>query len=178
MTPETIEAPGEATCRALARALGAKSVVVGIGNRDRGDDGFGPAVVEALRAAGIGRVVDAGVAPENYLGQIVASEPDVVLVVDAAELAEPPGTVRLADVDEFPGTGFGTHAGGLSLLLRYLEVRLGRRCLILAVQPETTTGQCLSPAVRTGLAEVVRAIASAMNPVPCAESRADDEETD
>ena len=71
--------------------LRGKTVIVGIGNSLRGDDGFGPALVQRLQGRVRPVCIDAGVAPENYLGRIVKEQPDTVLLVDAAHLGLEPG---------------------------------------------------------------------------------------
>ena len=63
-----------------------KVVIVGIGNTMKGDDGFGPALVERLSPKVKAVCIDAGSAPENYTGKIVKEKPDTILIVDALHL--------------------------------------------------------------------------------------------
>ena len=64
--------------------LRGKTVIVGMGNPLRGDDGFGPALIERLRGKVSATCIDAGIAPENYVGRIVKETPDTILLVDVA----------------------------------------------------------------------------------------------
>jgi hypothetical protein len=77
--------------------------IVGIGNELNGDDGAGVWVLRNLKDV-IGRVadspvliIDAGTAPENVTGALRKFAPELILLIDAAQLNEPPGTARLPD---------------------------------------------------------------------------------
>jgi hydrogenase 3 maturation protease len=160
-----------ATAGALAEALRGRVCVLGLGNRDRGDDAAGPLLVDRLRGRVPAPCLDAGVAPENCLEQVVRERPDVVLLVDAADFGGMPGEVRLADPAEHrPGT-LSTHAPSLDLVARYLRVRAGCVVRVLAIQAAVTRpGRPLSEAVRAtleGLADRLAAVLSGGGPGPC-----------
>jgi len=142
---------------------------VGIGNAGRGDDRAGLRVARLLRrlaAPGgsgplvLAEVIVAGTAPEAYAGAVAQSNPDTVLLVDAADLGEPPGAVALveeADLARRPG--WEVHRLPLSLLMRYLALRTDARVLLLGIQPQDTNwGAPLSPAVRRSTSLAVRAL--------------------
>jgi hydrogenase maturation protease len=57
-------------------------VACGVGQRDRGDDGFGPYVIEQLRGQKSIRKIDCGLYPENYLNKITALAPNLVIFFD------------------------------------------------------------------------------------------------
>jgi len=57
-------------------------VACGVGCKDRGDDGFGPYVIEHLRDQKSIRKIDCGLYPENYLNKIIALAPDLVIFFD------------------------------------------------------------------------------------------------
>ena len=57
-------------------------VVCGIGNPERGDDMFGPFVVSRLHEGPRLKKIDCGMYPENYLHDIVALAPDLVIFFD------------------------------------------------------------------------------------------------
>lgn len=104
---------------------GPRTVVIGVGNELRGDDGFGVAVARRLRA----RALPAGVVVRE-LGTrafdlaLALLEADVAIVVDAVERGGAPGTLRLLDGEAGPGPGapFDAHAlhpaGALDLVRR------------------------------------------------------------
>ena len=75
--------------------LKGKTVIVGIGNSLRGDDGLGPELILKLQGKLKAVCIDAGNSPESYTGKIVKENPDTILLVDAVHLNLPPGQYRL-----------------------------------------------------------------------------------
>lgn len=118
---------------------GGKVVVVGIGNTLRADDGAGSLVAERLRERYPDVVFNAAQAPENYLAPIRRADPDVVVLVDAADFGGSPGEVRVATAEDVEGLMMGTHAAPLSMFMRVLKDETGADVRLLAVQAATTT---------------------------------------
>lgn len=158
-------------------SLRGKVVLVGIGNRDRADDGVGPYIAEVVRrmAARTRRpapvtwehgpclvaAVSAGTLPEACVGKILACRPDTVLLVDAVEMGEGPGHVDLFREEEVTGrSGWDAHSPPLSLLMRYVAWRSGARVLLLGIQPaDLRFGMKMTPAVRQSARLVARLLA-------------------
>jgi len=139
--------------------------VVGIGNSLRGDDGAGSEFIRALRRM-TPRIptsillLDAGAAPENFTGPLRQFQPTLVLLVDAAQLNETPGTIRLLDAMQATGLGASTHTLPLSLTARYLTHALGCEIAILGIQPaDNAFGASLSPRVRRAVQRAAREFA-------------------
>lgn len=63
-------------------------VVCGIGNAERGDDAFGPFVIERLQEGEVLRKMDCGLYPENYLNRVISLLPDLVVFLDTISPAE------------------------------------------------------------------------------------------
>jgi hydrogenase 3 maturation protease len=116
-----------------------KVVVVGIGNTLRADDGAGSLVAERLRERYPDVVFDAAQAPENYLAPIRRADPDVVVLVDAADFGGSPGEVRAATAEDVEGLMMGTHAAPLSMFMRVLKDETGADVRLVAVQAATMT---------------------------------------
>ncbi len=76
------------------RLQGKRTLILGIGNSMRGDDGVGPALIERLQGKVSATLIDGGEVPENYLGPIEAAGPEAVLIVDAADLKAAAGMWR------------------------------------------------------------------------------------
>ena len=136
-----------------------KLAIVGIGSDLRGDDIAGLLVIRALRSAlvrsksKIIRLFDGGTAPENLTGEIVRFQPSHILLVDAAELGQKPGTVKLIEPETIGGMTFSTHVLPLSILADYLKRALPCRIIILGIQPGhtgfgTTPSRAISQAAR------------------------------
>ena len=90
--------------------------IVGVGNTLMGDDGVGPAAIEAMAArsdlpAGV-RLHEAGLALTDVLGQL---DPDAPLfVVDAVRGGQEPGTVYRVELSDLSGAD-GAPGGPISL---------------------------------------------------------------
>ncbi|MGA2111531.1 MAG: hydrogenase 3 maturation endopeptidase HyCI [Anaerolineales bacterium] len=129
-----------------------KAVILGIGNPWRGDDGFGPTLAKRLQGSVGATVINAEEIPENYLGLIVAAQPQTVVLVDAVELGLQPGEMALVEADSLAGAGLSTHAASLSLCARYIHNETQADVFLLGVQPLTTElGASLSPPVEAAI---------------------------
>ena len=150
----------------LRRAAGppGAALVVGVGNPDRGDDGAGPAVVEELSRVAKGlRVLDAGDAPERYLGPMAESGAAVVVFVDAVDFGGEPGQAALLEERDLPRRSCVTHRSSLGLVMRYLKEQAGQRSLLLGIQPgSVAVGQGLTPPVQAAVKGVTAAISEAL----------------
>lgn len=144
-------------------------VVLGIGNILLTDDGIGVRVVEALEQAGPqGSLRDARLRDGGTIGLALLSEidPDGVLVaVDAMEMGEAPGTVRVfegAAMDlALSGIKRTAHEVALSDLMMAAELSGAapdRRALV-AIQPDSTGwGLELTPNVAAAVPVAARAV--------------------
>ena len=133
----------------LRAALQGRVVVLGIGNPMRGDDGIGCRIAQDLMVAdglrGDVTIIDAEEIPESYVGPVVAARPDVVLLVDAADLGAEPGAAALMDATALDDRTFATHRTPLEPVATYLRSATGARLLLLGVQPGPRTwGAALS----------------------------------
>jgi len=136
-----------------------KVVIVGIGNILRGDDGLGPELIRMLKGSfpqeGRFLLLDAGEAPENYLEKIVQYQPDTILLVDALDFAEPPGSIRIIDRSELQEVGFSTHNASIKLTMNYLNSRAKCDVLLLGIQPANLgMGSSLSEPIKLALSRV------------------------
>jgi len=107
-------------------------------------------------------VVDAGPAPENFTGLLRAFAPDLLLLVDAAQMDEPPGTIRLLKLDAAQPSSMTTHTLSPHLLANYLQATLGCDIWLLGIQPaQDSFGAGLSSAVEHSVEQIVRAFENA-----------------
>lgn len=153
----------------LRRADGAppRVAVVGVGHELRGDDGAGVAVVRALRplALGADRVlaIEAGPAPENHTGPVRRFRPDLVLIVDAAQMGLAPGTVRWLSWEATSGVSASTHTLPPYVLARFLSADLRCAVALLGMQPaRTSVGAPLSTPVRQAVEATVQSLAKVL----------------
>ncbi len=140
----------------LKSILKGKVVVVGIGNPLRGDDGFGPAFIQGLKSKVSFLCIDAGSAPENYLGKIANAKPDTVLIVDAVHLDMAPGEYILMKKSDILKCGFSTHDLSPHMFIDFLEKETGANIYLLGVQPKSLSfGESMSEPVDKALAELL-----------------------
>jgi hydrogenase 3 maturation protease len=146
--------------------------VVGIGQELNGDDAAGVRVAQALlkrQRAGSSiaprpalfslLVVEAAHAPENCIGAIRRFAPALVVLVDAAEMGDPPGTIRWLDWRDADGLDASTHALSASMLARYLIAELFCEVAVIGIQPQDTSlGVPVSLPVRRAIGSVSRGL--------------------
>jgi hydrogenase maturation protease len=143
----------------LRSTLQGRICVMGVGNVEYGDDGFGVYLAEELAAASVADVIIAGTAPDQYLGQIAEHRFDHLLVIDAADFGGDPGALVFLNAAEI-ATAFpqiSTHKISLGVLAKVVE-EAGTRVWLLGVQPESLRpGHRLSPTMQTAM-EIVHAL--------------------
>jgi hydrogenase 3 maturation protease len=143
------------------------TVVLGIGNPLGGDDAAGTYVVDilnqrkrqvkTLRSADI-TTIDAATVPESHTSVIRRHQPDLLILVDAADMGLPPGALRTIPPDRISVLSFSTHHMPLSMFMSYVGEFCGK-VLLVGVQPEhTETGGRISKAVRASVKELAEAI--------------------
>ena len=112
-------------------------IVLTVGNSLMGDDGAGPLLAELLaRTPAPGwDVIDGGATPENVTHLVRAANPDRVLMVDAAEMGLPHGSVRRIDPALIADTFLiNTHAIPLDFLVTSLKETV-REVVFVGIQP-------------------------------------------
>lgn len=156
--------------RKLTEALRAthSCVILGVGNDLKADDGVGPHIIEKLRPHLPSHVdlINAGTVPENFITHLTTTHPNLILIIDAALMNAPPGTIRIIDKTNIANTAFSTHQLPLTFLTEYLHHHLPKTTiLILGVQPQTNQfGQPLSKPVHTAAQKIINTIIHALTP--------------
>jgi len=129
-------------------------IILGIGNPLGGDDFVGSYVArklndklkEARRQDII--TIDTGPAPENYTSIIHKNKPEQLILIDAAHMELPPGSIRLLSPDRIVTVSFSTHSMPLSAFVSYVREFCGQ-VYIIGIQPERTAiGDRLSDVVQ------------------------------
>ncbi len=143
------------------------TIVLGIGNPLGGDDAAGPCLVnmlsrrqhkaKTLHSAEI-TAIDAGTAPESYTSTIRQHSPQLLILMDAADMGLPPGALRAIPPEKISVLSFSTHHMPLSMFISYVQEFCGK-VLLIGVQPERTeVGRRLSKVVRRSVTELGEAI--------------------
>ncbi len=99
--------------------------------------------------------MDAGQAPENATAELRRFAPDIILLIDAAEMNEEPGSIRFINMEELDGMSASTHSMPLSMLARYLTLELGCEIKLLGIQLQSNeVGESISPPVLKSVGEI------------------------
>lgn len=140
----------------------ARIAILGIGNQFRSDDGAGVLIARALSDRECARdtdhllIIEAGHAPENATGELRKFAPDLVLMIDAAEMGETPGTAKWIDEESIDGMSASTHSLPLSMLAQYLTMELNCAVALLGIQPASNeVGETVSSEVLQAVKETV-----------------------
>jgi len=119
-------------------------VVLGCGNTLFGDDGFGPAAIEHMSGRedlpGDVCLLNVGTSAREILFDIALSDdrPRRIIVVDAMDCGQEPGTVLEVDLDAIPENkrdDFSMHQAPTSNLLRELRDFCGMEVVLIVCQP-------------------------------------------
>lgn len=133
------------------------TLIIGVGNTLRGDDALGPFLVQELKGKVEADLLDAGEVPESYTGRIIESQPDTIIVVDAVQMQESPGTLAVIEVDELNKVSWSTHRLSLALFMQYLQEHTGSTVFLIGVQPGCTElGHSMTLPVQETLQVLIR----------------------
>ena len=111
-----------------------------IGNRDGGDDAIGPYIADRMKNETKGDIIlDCGTTPENYTAIVKQTKPDTLILIDAAEMNLPPGTIRTILKEKIGTMHISTHGIPLSLLMTYLEKEVPT-IIMIGIQPQRMSG--------------------------------------
>ncbi len=133
--------------------------IIGIGHELCGDDGLGVVISKELETIFQNhdriRVFTAGSAPENLCGVLRRLTPDLVVLIDAADIAEKPGNVRWLDLEKIDGVSASTHSLPLCMMTDYLAAEIGCKVVLLCVQPANLEYGPISKSVQESIQAVV-----------------------
>ena len=115
-----------------------KTVIIGVGNPLRGDDGVGMKILEYLEDMDLPDVMllNTETVPEAFTGKVSEYEPTHVLLVDAANFRGEPGDAKLINSAQIGGTAVSTHSLPLTIFITYIEKTLNVKVKLLGIQPK------------------------------------------
>ena len=139
--------------------------IVGIGNPLRNDDAAGMLVAREIQhreqAADASHllIIQAGHAPENVTGELRSFAPELILLIDAADMRDVPGTICWVPIQSIEGMSASTHSLPLSMLARYLTLELNCMVALIGIQPKSNDfGETVSAEVSQAITEIVEEI--------------------
>jgi len=160
-----------------------RPAIVGVGNVLMGDDGIGPAAIEALRQGRVGdraELIDAGLALGEVLCDLDPHQP--LVIIDALRGGGGPGSLYRLGLDVLNPQGASVrravslHEVGVQSALR-MEALSGREfthVTIFGVEPgKVAWGQRLSRPVAQSLKNLVRVIRGYLDELAAPEAQGD-----
>lgn len=146
--------------------------VVGVGTELCRDDAAGLYLIDRLSertGLTVGKagqrllLISGGPAPENFTGLIKTFLPDLLVVVDAAYLELPAGSIQILPEECAAGLSFSTHMLPLPMMLAYLKLECACQTLLIGIQPATTEqGLGMSESVIKGAGLLAELMAGAL----------------
>lgn len=114
-----------------------KKLMITVGNELMGDDAAGPLLARLLDNNPLSdwEVIDGGTTPESCLHYVRQIQPDLVLLVDAAEMGLEPGSIRLIPPSTIKDQLlFSTHTLPLTYMIMALK-EFVPKVYLLGIQP-------------------------------------------
>jgi hydrogenase 3 maturation protease len=134
-----------------------KKLVFTVGNGMMGDDGAGALLAHLMRQAPLDdwEALNGGAAPENLLHRVREMAPERVVLIDAADMDLPPGSIRCIDAEKLDNPLLmTTHTLPLTFLIEALR-EFVPKVELLGIQPEIVAfGFPISESVRIAVHRV------------------------
>lgn len=133
------------------------NVLMGLGNALRGDDGIGVYISHRLKDSAW-LTLDCGVVPENFSSVVKKHRPDILVIVDAADLRLKPGEFRIIPPEKVSSYSISTHTLSIIHLLSYLS-KYAKKIIFIGIQPKVLdyTGE-ISSELKSAAEEIIELI--------------------
>ena len=143
----------------LNRLHGPKTIIVGIGNVLKGDDGAGPLVCQQLNGRVCAELIDAGTVPENYIQLIIKKAPQNLLIIDAIDFGVLAGTINIFKPEQLNSSVISTHTLSPRVFVNMVCQNIRVDVYFVGIQPaQTQLGQSISPQVNQAVQWLTRAL--------------------
>ena len=117
--------------------------ILGIGSEFRGDESAGILAAEYISKKNIGtksvaiEVFLGATAPENLTGVIKRFKPSHLVIIDAIDASQKPGTILVLDPTAAGGATFSTHTMPAKILAMYLTKSTRCKTIIIGIQAKS-----------------------------------------
>jgi len=112
-----------------------KKMLLGIGNELKGDDGIGNIIARQFRHDGW-KSVPCETVPENFTAVVGRESPDILVIVDAADMELPPGEIRIIPKEKLGAESTSTHRMPLRHLVEHLS-EYTKQVVFIGIQPKS-----------------------------------------
>ena len=156
---------GEELFEQLDKLHGSKTIILGIGNTLKGDDGAGPAVCERIAGKVCAEVIDAGTVPENYIQTIIKKAPQNLVIIDAVDFGSLPGTIKLFETEKLSSLVISTHTLSPRIFIDMIRNQVQVSVFFIGIQPaQVGLGQDMSTQVSDAVARLSNALSDIFPP--------------
>ena len=132
----------------LSKICKPHTLIVGIGNTLKGDDGAGVLICQRLKDIDPEQVIDAGTVPENYIQPIIEKTPNVLLIIDAIDFGACAGAINIFRPDQLSSLAISTHTLSPRLFVDVICRSISPEVYFVGIQPgQTVLGRPLTPEV-------------------------------
>jgi len=129
----------------LNKLRNSRTLIVGIGNTLKGDDGAGPIVCQQLAGKTSAELIDAATVPENYIRHIIKKAPCNLLIIDAIDFGDSPGTIKIFNPEQLDSLVVSTHTLSPRIFVEMITQVINVNVYFIGIQPaQTIFGQFLS----------------------------------
>jgi len=145
----------------LKKSLKGKVLFLGMGNPLKSDDAAGIVLLEKIEESPWAKSLKAefwncSVSPENYLGKILKSDFDTVVMIDALHMNKEAGEIDLVNPEQITSFSVSTHSLSPKMFMDYLTKEKAVNIQFLGIQPKTTVlKEGLSPEVSSAINKFV-----------------------
>jgi len=144
----------------LRKFRGSKTLIVGIGNTLKGDDGAGPLVCQRLSGKVCAEIIDAGTVPENYIQPIVEKAPQNLLIIDAMDFGASAGTINIFKPEQLSSVVTSTHTLSPRLFTQVVCQNIEVNVYFVGIQPaQIGLGQSVSEPVSRAIQQLAQTLA-------------------
>ncbi len=152
---------GEQFLDHLSKLSGSRTLIVGIGNILKGDDGAGPLLCEQLRRKGTcAEIIDAGTVPENYIQPIIKKAPHNLLIIDAMDFGASPGTISIFKPEQLSSVVTSTHTLSPCFFAEMVCKNIKVDVCFVGIQPaQIGLGQAVSGQVNQAIQQLTHVLA-------------------
>jgi hydrogenase maturation protease len=99
-----------------------KLLLCGMGNKNRGDDGFGPYIIEHVQESETITTIDSTLYLENYLTKIVSLSPHLIVFFDTVKNSDSkPVLLKNDEIVTHDSISLSTHTIPLSAVYQFLK---------------------------------------------------------
>ena len=149
----------------LNKLRGTKTLIVGIGNTLKGDDGAGPVVCQQLAGKISADLIDTGTVPENYIRKIINKAPENLVIIDAVDFGADPGAIKIFEPAQLSSTAISTHTLSPAVFVDMIQKEIEVCVYFIGIQPrQIQIGSSLSADVEGAVKLLSRTLAEVFKP--------------